>query len=772
MEAFARFITEHPRRVGIVFAVLTCLLGLPLLRLGVDFTPQAMFNQKDPDYAFYAACMEQFGTDDSWLLVLARGEDVFTPSGMSLLARLTERIGSLPGVKRTRSLTNLPEIRHDGAAGFSVLPFLSPPPETGADYAALRGRALANPLYRRLYVSPDGAAAAVTAELADDIQRIDDIRAAVESVESVLAEVSPRYPGFELLLGGIPYVRVDIIRLLIRDQLRFMPVCGLVLLGVAYLTFGRLRTAILPFVVVLASVVWGMGLMSLAGGELNVLTNTLPTLVMIIGVADSIHLIGRYEEEIRKGCSRRDAIRRAVAHIGAACFYTSFTTAIAFASLGASTNELLSGFGIFTALAVLAAYAVTLTLLPLLLFRWGLPEGSTPGDRDAGERLAGILDRCAGVCIRRPGLLFTAGLSVLVLSLAGAWRTGISNSLFEFYAEDSPVYRNHMAMEASLAGIVPYTISFQGPEGLFKEPAFLEKLSAVQAFLDRDPFSLKSLSLADFVKEMHWAFGGETTPREIPSTREAVAQYLLLYEMSGEDEDFARLVDASYGWGNIDVRCRADDSDVIARHVERVEAFLRSVFPEQDTAVGPRITGVGVFAYRTLDELMGDMIRSIFMACAVIFAVIAIAFRSLRIALVSLLPNLIPVLLTYGAMGWLGIRLELSTVVVFSVSLGIAVDDSIHFLVRFREELAKHGDHERAVRGAFRGSGRAIIYTTVILVLGLGVLALSSLPPTVRFAMLTATTLTSALVADLFVLPACLLVFRSQVWPDLGRVAR
>jgi predicted RND superfamily exporter protein len=233
--------------------------------------------------------------------------------------------------------------------------------------------------------------------------------------------------------------------------------------------------------------------------------------------------------------------------------------------------------------------------------------------------------------------------------------------------------------------------------------------------------------------------------------------------MSGHEEELERLVNQDYSWGNIDVRCKSADSDIIGAHLRSVERWIHSIFPDEETSFQIHLTGVGVFAYSTLDDLIGDMIRSVFMAVGIIFIVITLEFRSLRIGLMSMIPNLIPVLLTYGAMGWMGIKLELSTVVVFTISLGIAVDDSIHFLVRFREEFRKHGDHEQAIRGAFQGAGKAIVHTTVILVLGLGVLSLSALPPTTKFAYLTATTLTSALLADLFVLPACILIFKSKL---------
>ncbi len=764
MEPIARTIVRHPGRVFVAFALLTCFFAFQLLHLRVDFTPQATFNKRDPEYKLYESFVEAFGSDDTILVLLVRGEKLFSPAGLALLQELTGRLEALDELKQVRSLANLPEIRHTGGDGFSVFPFTDPPPENPAEFRELRSRALRNPLYQRLYISPDGTTTAVTVELMEGMDRIDEIRAVVEKVEAIAEEVGGGAERFEILPGGIPFVRVDMVRLLLRDQMKFMPMCGFMLILVSYLIFRSARAVAMLLGTVFFITVWAMGILSLCGGELDVLTSTLPTLVMIIGVADSIHLMGRYEEEIRRGHARKEAVYRAVRQIGGACFFTTLTTAMAFASLGVSSNAMLSHFGIFSSLAVVSAYGVTLSFLPLLLLRWGTL--SVPGERETGsrDRLGRVLDRCANLCIRRPGVLFLAGLAVFFVSLLGAFRTGMSNDLFEFYREDSPVVRSNRAIEESLAGVIPYSVTFQGDPGLFKDPEFLEKMWRVQRRIEEEPLVRKSLSLADLIREMKWAFHGEASERELPSSREAVAQLLLLYSLSGNQDELDRLVDDDYARGNIDVRTRSTDSGEMGAHIRRAREILREEFPEGSEHRGhplqSHITGVGVFAFKTLDNLMRDMIRSIFMACGIIFLVIAVEFRSLRIALMSSIPNLIPVLFTYGSLGWLGIQLELSTVVVFTISLGIAVDDSIHFLVRFREEFAAHGDRERAIRSAFRGAGRAIAYTTVILVLGLGVLGFSSLPPTVRFAALTAATLLSALLADLFVLPACIMLFR------------
>lgn len=764
IKRFAAFISQHPKRVTIAFAVITAFLMVQFAQLRFDFTPQAMFSKRADAYAFYSSFIEEFGSDEKFFLLVIQGDDIFTPRGIALLDEITRELEDLADLKNTKSLANTPEIRNTGKEDLSILPFLDPPPETRRDYADLRERALQNKLFQRLYISPDGNTVGVITQMADHIDKVDQMRPVVEHVEDIIAGKSMEYPEFEIMLGGVPFVRVDMIRLLLRDQMLFIPLSFMILIIVSFLLFRSIQGVVLPLVTVMFIVVWGLGILRLGGGKMDILTNSLPTLMVIIGIADSIHLLGRYNEEIRRGLSREEAVYQSVRHIGIACLLTSITTAIAFSSLGISTNELLSRFGIFAALSIMAAYVVTITLLPILLLRWGRTAAPGKGRPQGGERLEPVLERCAGICSRHRRLIFTLGIGIVIFSFFGALRTGMSNNLFEFYKEDSAVYKANLVMEESLSGIIPYAISFRGEEDLFKDPGFLKKVYLLQQDLEKEPLVGKSLSLASIVREMHRAFNAEGMPENaMPTSREAVAQYLLLYSMSGHEEELERLVNHDHSWGSIDVRCRSADSDIISEHLSKVKGLVRSYFPEEVTPFQVTVTGAGVFAYQTLDDLMLDMVKSVFMAIVIIFIVITLEFRSLRIGLMSMIPNLIPVLFTYGIMGWMGIKLELSTIIVFTISLGIAVDDSIHFLVRFREEARKGRDIEQALQAAFKGAGSAILFTTIILVLGMGVLCLSSLPPTTRFAYLTATTLTSALIADLFLLPSCILIFRFKI---------
>lgn len=757
-EKIARWISLYPRKTAFIFIILTCVLASQLVFLKADFTPQNMFNKKNAEYKFYSTFIKVFGADDSIILLMIKGEEIFSHRGAAFLNALSLAIEELENVKNTRSLCNIPEVRSIGEDEISVVPMLEIPLDKNTDFKKLKERAIQNRLYQRLYISTDGKTASVTTELTDNIQTIDQIKEVIEKIQEIISEFSIKYPEYEILLGGIPFIRVDIIRMLLKDQSLFIPLVGFVIAVIGYATFRYIQGIIFPAVTVLGILIWGMGVLHLAGGEINVLTNSIPVLIMIIGVADTIHLLVRYDEDINSGMDRRQAVQNSLKHIGAACFFTSFTTAMAFGSLGVSTNELLSRFGIYSSLAIIAAYCVTIICTPLLLLKWGRTE-VIQTEENTHRRLEKILGMCADFCIQKRWLLFFTGILIVIFSVFGSFQTGMSNSLFEFYKKDSPVYRSNLEIEKSLSGVSPYTISFQGKPDLFKDPSFLHKIALLQKEIEKEPIVGKTLSVADLVKQVQTAFDEEKkNTAGIIATREEIEDYLFLVE-----EELSHLVTPDFSWGVIDVRCRARNSQIMSEHIQRVKQLIPNYFPENESKLKINVTGIGIFAYKSIDSLMRDMMKSIFMASFIVFIIIAIEFRSFQIALVSIMPNLIPVIFTFGMMGWLKIDLELSTVVVFSISLGLAVDDSIHFLTRFRDEFLKEENYEKAIKKTFNGAGRAIVYTTVILVLGLMVLTISSLPPMVKFAYLTGSTLISALLADLFILPASIMIFKPRI---------
>jgi predicted RND superfamily exporter protein len=546
-------------------------------------------------------------------------------------------------------------------------------------------------------------------------------------------------------------VRAEAVRLVKNDQTRFLPL-GMVLTSLLLILLYRsIYEVAVPMLSVGLSAGYTVGLMSLFEVPIDILSNVLPLLVMVYGVADAVHLLGRVHEQMRRGEARDLAIRTAVRHLGLACLLTSATTSIGFASLLTGSMNILRRFGLFAAVGVMVAYVVTLVIAPLGV--------SLRPQRALGRSyvaalpwLDRLLSRIADLTIARRGpLLVLATLLVGGTIYAGS-RVEVNNYLLGIYHDDNPTAIATRLAERKLEGVVRLQVSLQGKPGSIKDPAVLEAMQQLQDWLKRRPEVTSTLSLATYVGELHRVIVGRAG---LPETREGVASLLLMAE--GE-ERINRFVDYPYSKARILIGMR----DVGARRylplVREVQRRLPPLFSK--LGIEARVTGTSLVAYRGIDRLVYDLLKSLSVAFVIIGALLAIVFRSLKIGLLSLIPNVLPLTTGLGYMAIVGMRLEPATVIVFSIAFGIAVDDTIHFFARYREEIRSGATPEDAVRSTLRTAGRAMVFTSLVLITGFSVTLTSNFTGSAHFGELGGVILATALVTDLLVTPSCLLVFR------------
>jgi predicted RND superfamily exporter protein len=506
-----------------------------------------------------------------------------------------------------------------------------------------------------------------------------------------------------------------------------------------------------PMLSVGLSAGYTVGLMSLFEVPIDILSNVLPLLVMVYGVADAVHLLGRVHEQMRRGEARDLAIRTAVRHLGLACLLTSATTSIGFASLLTGSMNILRRFGLFAAVGVMVAYVVTLVIAPLGV---SLRPQRAPGRSYVAALpwLDRLLSAIASFAIaRRRPLLVCATLLVAGTILVGS-RVEVNNYLLGIYHDDNPTAIATRLAERKLEGVVRMQVSLQGKPGSIKNPAVLGAMQRLQDWLGRRPEVTSTISLATYVRELHRVVVGEAA---VPETREGVASLLLMAE--GE-ERLGRFVDYPYSKARILIGMR----DVGARSylplVEEVEERLPPLFSE--LGIEAHVTGTSLVAYRGLDRLVYDLLKSLSVAFVIIGALLALVFRSVKIGLLSLIPNVLPLTTGLGYMAVVGMRLEPATVIIFSIAFGIAVDDTIHFFARYREEIQNGAAPGEAVRNTLRTAGRAMVFTSLVLITGFSVTLTSNFPGSAHFGELGGVILATALVTDLLVTPACLLVFK------------
>jgi predicted RND superfamily exporter protein len=521
----------------------------------------------------------------------------------------------------------------------------------------------------------------------------------------------------------------------------FVPGTGVAYFLILLVLFRRPSGVLGPLGVVAIASLMTVTLMVWTGSSINIINNVLPSLIFIIAVSDSIHMLVRDAEETEAGASRVESVRGMIRHTGAACLLTSTTTAVGFFSLLAADTEILRNFGWQTGCGVLFAYVVTLFFLPSLLLYLKPVVRKKIGSRGSDDQpwLERTLVRVGAVVLDHPWRFIIAGLAVAAAAAALGATVKIDTVLLEVYEPGHPAYESTIDLERELSGILPVEISLESDEkDTFKDAALFAKMHAIQEFAEKDEIVLSSQSIVDFHQTARAALLDDPAQREVmPESREQVEQlHLLIAGSPDEKTGVNRFVTPDFRYARILLRVRDAGAREQLRLGGELEEKLEELFG--DTGVRYRITGDAYVASAALDSFIRDLFASLMLAMVIIF-------------------GMMTVVLTFGYMGLMGIDLNTTTIIIFAISLGIAVDDTIHFLARFREERAAHStDVRTAILNTYNGAGRAILITSAMLVIGLVVLLGSNFVPTRQFGTLTAITISGALLGDLFVLPAIL----------------
>ncbi len=757
--------------VLLLLLIVTVSAGWKALDVRFDFSPRSIFLTGDEEVMFLAAHREVFGDEDAFAIVLVEGDDVFDPALLQLVTELSDRVGAIEHIDQVLSLSTMQEI--SGMPGLvQVAPLLEEIPSDPAGVAALRSKVLGNSLYLHRFVNPEGTATAVMGKFENGFVEELERRPALAEIEALIQEFQGQ-DGARLSLIGVPIVNREYAVLLAGDMLRTVSGAAFLVGILLFVLFRNAWGVALPLLSVALAMAWTVGYMALAGDSFNIINSIVPALLLVIAVGDAVHFLTTYYAELGAGADKAGAIRAMVRRIGGACFLTSLTSAIGFASLVVARIDIIKGMGRVAAVGLMVAYVVILLLVPTVLSLVTVPHSAVSSDPRSGW-IGRLLVWLGHVTTERKGPVLAVTLAISALCIGGAFRVKSDNFLLEELLPSNPVSVALHHNEEVLSGVMPVEIVVRTDEegGIF-EPDVLNGIAALQEELRREPFIGHSVSIVDLIREIARVQDGE---RRIPDTRAQAAQYLLYFEMS-EDPSFldsmidlqrktARISATAKDWGTnnflawLDGRRRCDpralcDAPIVEK-IDRIFGTTNGVKP----GLSVRVTGGSVVAADALSRLVEDMLTSLGTAFLVISLLMMTILGSLRIGLMSMLPNVLPLLIILGFMGWVGIPVRTSTALIFSVALGVAVNDTIHFLTRYREELFATGDRLEAVKLTLLSTGRAIIFTSLLLIGGFAVMMSSRFMGIFQMGLLGAVALFAALLGDLVLLPVCLAVFK------------
>jgi uncharacterized protein len=768
-----RFVTKISELVskhtGLMLAAILALTVLALtaiidpasgqIRLEIDPSANRLFSANMPAKQFYDKTRQLFGSDETLIITVAN-DDVFRPASIDTIRRITERISDIDAVHHVLSLTNAVDIRSVDD-GLDISPFLPESDDGTTDLEAVKDRIMGNPLYAGNLVSKDGDATALVVYF-NDISDRDYIRGGIH--DRISAIVKEEQGTNEIFMTGSPYFKYVMVELLVDDLIWTPPLITIILVIVLGISFRTVSGVLTPLLTVGIGVILTLGTIAALGYSLSMISVLVPPLLMILGFSYSVHVSSEYHQQRLTPESKDTVILQTLKHMTLPVILTGLTTIAGFIALMANPITAVKEFGVFASIGVIYITALSVTFTPALLKALDRnPDAWTAaGKTRYGVVFDNFVDRIALFDLEHRRTIFIAFGIITLLAVAGMTRIHVSTESITNFAADSDVRKGFDVVNEKLGGANQFYIVIEGdyPES-FKDPQNLQALRNLQDWLEQQPEVGGTISVADYLMLINQAFNdNDPAFHTIPESKRLITQLLFL---SSSDE-LDRIVDARFKTANIVVRSRVINSDKMSVLLDRIKPQLEKL-PDHLTAV---VTGNPVLISNTLTDIIVGQARSVGLALVFVYAILSVMFMSQRIGLVALLPNIVPIAVYFGSLGFFGISLNPSTSLIAPMVLGIAIDDTIHYFSRFNREVHRYADDRKATLLAMKAVGRPVTLTSVGLCLGFLMLMTSELRMQAQVGMMASYALAIAWLSDFMLTPAlCASVRFTTLWDAL-----
>ena len=770
MKWIGRLVIRFPK------IVIACVLGLTLF-FGA-FIPQIKFNndsrdfipKEDPERIYNEQIQEIFGNDDVVYIGLVT-DNVYTPETLTKIATLTTLFKEIDGVDDVTSLATIKNI--EGTVdGMDVYLFVDEDELPDNLEAAERVRTqlekwdvLVNNL-----VSKDGKATSLVVELKPN--------ASMQTQEQVFAEVrkivdANKTPGESYHYSGYTSINVLLGEYMVKDIRNLMPIAFLVVAISLYISFRSLNGVFLPLANVGIAVIWTIGSMSLLNVPLSLPCTAIPVILVSVGTAYAIHIIRDYYDEVKRGLPKEDVFAACFSKIGLAVIMSGLTTVAGFATLYTSQVVPIRDFGVFTAVGTFVALVLALVFVPAILYLEKIQRVDQPNSDEAASKAKlthtqNYRRKQVSFAIEHRQAILVAGLILIGFAVWGVSKMYVNDNGIAYFRKGSQVQNDDAVLSQHFGGTHMYSVIVTGPANdAMKEPAVLRSMEGLQRHVEQTfPFIGKTMSLADYIKRMNMSMN-EDQPEfyTLPDSKESVAQYLLMYESGGAPDDFDNVVDYDYKQARIVILAKDGNTMQTQKVVDEVYAYAKTNFPQGYTV---RVTG-SAYTPLVMDRyVVTGQVSSILSSVVMVWLMTCLIFKSFVGGSIAIIPLTVTVLINFALMGFLKIPLEVGTSIVANAAVGIGVDYAIHFLTRFRYEMAvlklphtRAGFLEAAVETA-TSSGQAILFNAISVAVGFLVMAFSTFVPLIRLGGLVASVMFISSFASMVLLPAVLVTFQPK----------
>ncbi len=759
-----RLILRNRPGILVVIGIITVLMAWQGLGVKLSYDGVRMLPTTDSAIIEYDAFKKRFGEDGSVIVIGLQNPDMFRLDELTAWYELTEAMAKVDGVAGVTSITRAMNIvKNDSLRKFEFLPVVTERPQTQADADSVKSKLKGLLFYQGLLFNPETDAYLLAVTL--DKNKINDKqRLAVTDNIVACAQTYTEKTGHELHYSGMPYIRTVMTRKIKSELFLFIFLSIGIAALILFLFFRSFKVVISSLVVVAISIIFTLGLIGIFGYKISILTGVIPSLIVVIAIENCIYILNKYHWEYRNHGNKIKALSRVVRRIGFASLMVNTATAAGFAAFILVSNQLLREFGIIAAISIMLEYLLCILLLPIL-FSYMKPPTEKHLAHLNNRIFSGILEKIIYyIQYRRKVIFAIAGLSLLA-GIGGMMMMKTSGKVVDDISETSVLYQDLKFFEKQFGGVMPFEISIdtKKPKGVMKLST-IERIEELQTEVLKNKEFSKPLSVAELAKFAKQAyFNGNPAMYEIPNSQER--NFVFSYFPTNAKSQKGLLnsfVDSTQQVTRVSFQMADIGTREMNRLLDTIRPKVAEIFPADKYKVS--ITGNSVVYTRGTEFLIKHLFESVLIAIGFISLLMALMFSSFRMIVVSMLPNIIPLIITAAIMGFTGVPVKPSTIIVFSIALGISVDNAIQYLSRYRHELKITGNDIRlSTINALREAGFSMIYTSIVLVLGFSVFMVSEFGGTQALGMLVSTTLFIAMFFNIMVLPSLLLVLDKYV---------
>ncbi len=763
--AVARFILRN--RIGILAGIVlvTIFMASQWQHMRFTYTEANLLPDDHPYNVEYQQFLDIFGEEGNLIVLGVKDSSLFTPENFNAWMKLSQELQGFDEVELSLSVGDLKKLqKKKNAQEFELVPFIDDTLFTRNTMARYKHELFNKlPFYEGLIYNPSKNSVRTALYLDKSIVNTFTRR------DFIISDLIPKIEAFEaqtniqVHTSGMPYIRTLNSKNIIDEIGLFIGAAMLITSLIFFFFFRSYRATFISLVTVLIGVMWSFGFLGLMHYEITVLTALIPPLIIVIGIPNCIFLINKYQQEIKRHGNQAKSLQRVISKVGNATLMTNLTTASGFATFILTNSKLLKEFGIVASINIVAIFLLSLFIIPIIYSFMAVPKYKHL--KHLNKRWISRFVNWTERMVREHRIaIYVISISMLCASIIGIFQIKLSGSLIEDMPKSMDFYEDIKFFEKEYEGIMPLEIlvDTKRKKGVMNL-ATLKRMDQLQQGINEIPELSQPISIVNLVKYSKQAYYNNNPEYfQLPNNQER--SFILSYAQSGAENTnlLSSYVDTTGQYARITAFLKDTKLERFERIEEDIRSEINKIFPEDRYNVS--ITGKAFIFEKGTKYLVNNLLLSLSLAIFLIALFMAWMFRNLKMILISLIPNILPLLVTAGIMGFIGVDIKPSTILVFSIAFGISVDDTIHFLAKYRQELMAHGwKIKKSVFLALRETGVSMFYTSIVLFFGFSVFTISEFGGTIALGALVSITLLFAMLANLLLLPSLLLSLERSI---------